>query len=87
LDHKLHPFGNKIDPFYDLATIVSFLTKEQKPFCLSVSPDKQKSLSLWTLCLCGEKLILLLGPSYTINVRSISARVGRPASPMARVIS
>ena len=37
--------------------IVSLLIIEQKPFCLSASPDKQKILSLRPRRLCGEELV------------------------------
>jgi hypothetical protein len=38
--------------------IVSLLIIEQKPFCLSASPDKQKIISLRPRRLCGENVIL-----------------------------
>jgi len=41
-----------------MAPIVSLLIIEQKPFCLSASPDKQKILSLRPRRLCGENVIL-----------------------------
>jgi hypothetical protein len=58
LEQKLRPFGNKIDPFMAMEPIVSLLIIEQKPFCLSASPDKQKILSLRPRRLCGENVIL-----------------------------
>ncbi len=39
------------------ALVVSLLIVEQKPFCLSASPDKQKILSLRPRRLCGETII------------------------------
>ena len=41
-----------------MALIVSLLINEQKPFCLSASPDKQKLLSLRPRRLCGETIVL-----------------------------
>ena len=41
-----------------MAPIVSLLIIEQKAFCLSASPDKQKILSLCPRRLCGENVIL-----------------------------
>jgi len=41
-----------------MALIVSLLIIEQKLFCLSASPDKQKILSLRPRRLCGETIIL-----------------------------
>jgi len=38
--------------------MVSLLVIEQKPFCLSASPDKQKIISLRPRRLCGENVIL-----------------------------
>jgi hypothetical protein len=41
-----------------MESIVSLLIIEEKPFCLSASPDKQKIISLRSRRLCGENVIL-----------------------------
>jgi len=58
LEQKLRPFGNKIEPFYGYGTYCQPSIIEQKLFCLSVSPDKQKIISLRSRRLCGENIIL-----------------------------
>src|SRR4030042_480834 len=52
------PLGIRSNPFPDMAPIVGFPIKDQKSFCLSASPDKQKLSSLRARRLCGEISIL-----------------------------
>jgi len=48
----------RLNPSIAMALVISLLIIEQKPFCLSASPDKQKILSLRPRRLCGETIIL-----------------------------
>jgi len=47
----------RLNPSIAMALVVSLLIVEQKPFCLSAFPDKQKILSLRPRWLCGETII------------------------------